>query len=645
MRLEAVPYPPDTAVKAKPKSSPAKSVAIHLVNLLCRPTRIRRRAIWSAFALTGVLFLIIERRHADDLQLTVSTLGGYVPYSISDAISHYGEVEQVEQNRWDDVVDPNSGSSVKKPKFHLLIPTPDTNASANLCKTLMSAAILNYPPPTLIHYGDAGGAFTRPGADIVRNVFSFLLGKEAHDDDLILVVEQESWFQLPAEVAVNRFFHGLQDSNELLLKQYGQNMTSNETANLSTDSPKYTQKVLFGAQKQCSNPRADPACNSVPQSSLPKDIYGPQTDRHPSGRYNRPHFMDSNMVMGRVSDLLPIFKLATELLEFEDIGKYGSQHIFSQLFGEQEYHRALYLNSIAPKSRWRQWMNSKTEPSNTPPPVPGRNYELGIGLDYASSIFQIMDNSAKDVKSMRFDNASIIASPSKLSAASFKTPPHLPPDLTLSRSPFSLHQVSAPNPSPPFSALDNLPEENISWAEIQLATNLIIPGSSVPAMLDYRGEEGLMRNTWREMWYFEFGRALMRQYIRSPQGPIAASSGDKWWDLRGGKGGVWDERGEWREWMDVCAGTSDELFGDGKGLFGMEDESVGGEKPVHTTSGERISGQDHPETEAKSKEEGLARQKHMGHDVETPAVQGNKNPTLPTEDIRTANQNNDEENY
>ena len=72
---------------------------------------------------------------------------------------------------------------------------------------------------------------------------------------------------------------------------------------------------------------------------------------------------------------------------------------------------------------------------------------------------------------------------------------------------------------------------------------------------------------------------------------------------------------------------------------------MGGEKPVHTTSGERISGQDHPQTEAKSKEEGLARQKHMGHDVETPAVQGNKNPTLPTEDIRTANQNNDEENY
>jgi len=99
---------------------------------------------------------------------------------------------QVEHNRWDDVVDQKneSNSRLKKPKFHLLIPAPDTNATANLCKTLSSAAILNYPPPTLIHYGNEEKTFSRPGADIVRNIFSFLLGKEAHGDDLILVVEE-----------------------------------------------------------------------------------------------------------------------------------------------------------------------------------------------------------------------------------------------------------------------------------------------------------------------------------------------------------------------------------------------------------------------------------------------------------------------
>jgi hypothetical protein len=167
MPLEALPHA-DKPTKARPKSSPAKKVAVHLVNQLRRPTRLRRRAILSIFALIGIVFLIIGRRHAvshriypkygklqtnavfqDDLQRTASNLGGYIPSSITDAISHYGEIEQVEHNRWDDAIDPNNGSNshVKKPKFHLLIPTPDTNATVNLCKTLSSAAILNYPPP------------------------------------------------------------------------------------------------------------------------------------------------------------------------------------------------------------------------------------------------------------------------------------------------------------------------------------------------------------------------------------------------------------------------------------------------------------------------------------------------------------------
>lgn len=53
----------------------------------------------------------------------------------------------------------------------------------------MSAAVLNYPPPTLISYGNKEHD-ERPGADIVSNIFNFLYGKEAHDDDLILVVEE-----------------------------------------------------------------------------------------------------------------------------------------------------------------------------------------------------------------------------------------------------------------------------------------------------------------------------------------------------------------------------------------------------------------------------------------------------------------------
>lgn len=80
------------------------------------------------------------------------------------------------------------------PRFHLLIPTPDKNATASLCKTLLSAAILNYPPPTLLRYGKQPKAYVRPGADVVRNILTYLLGKEVHDDDLVLVVEDGMTF-------------------------------------------------------------------------------------------------------------------------------------------------------------------------------------------------------------------------------------------------------------------------------------------------------------------------------------------------------------------------------------------------------------------------------------------------------------------
>jgi hypothetical protein len=91
--------------------------------------------------------------------------------------------------RWDDDLEDKSlgNSIIKTPKFHLLIPA--IIPTANLCKTLLSAAILNYPPPTLVSYGATDGN-NRPGADVVRRTFSFLLGKEVHDDDLLLVLEE-----------------------------------------------------------------------------------------------------------------------------------------------------------------------------------------------------------------------------------------------------------------------------------------------------------------------------------------------------------------------------------------------------------------------------------------------------------------------
>jgi hypothetical protein len=81
-----------------------------------------------------------------------------------------------------------SSAQFKRPKFHLLIPTPAKKPAANLCKTLLSAAVLNYPPPTLIRYYEEEGEHL--GYDVVKKTLNFLQGKEAHEHDLVLIIEE-----------------------------------------------------------------------------------------------------------------------------------------------------------------------------------------------------------------------------------------------------------------------------------------------------------------------------------------------------------------------------------------------------------------------------------------------------------------------
>jgi hypothetical protein len=87
-----------------------------------------------------------------------------------------------------------------------------------------------------------------------------------------------------------------------------------------------------------------------------------------------------------------------------------------------------------------------------------------------------------------------------------------------------------------------------------------------------------MGQMWTKMWFHDRARDLLKWYVKSPNVPVAAQAamegGGRWWDLRGGKGGVWTDRGEWLDWNEVCGEFHEEVFGDGKGEFGSEKEAV-----------------------------------------------------------------------
>jgi hypothetical protein len=79
-----------------------------------------------------------------------------------------------------------------------------------------------------------------------------------------------------------------------------------------------------------------------------------------------------------------------------------------------------------------------------------------------------------------------------------------------------------------------------------------------------------------KLWWHPHARRLLASYLRRSASKEFASEaaigGERWWDRRGGRGGVWTSRGEWIDAGDLCAPFGEEVFGDGKeGWVGMEE--------------------------------------------------------------------------
>ncbi|KAL8951880.1 MAG: hypothetical protein Q9183_007429 [Haloplaca sp. 2 TL-2023] len=350
---------------------------------------------------------------------------------------------------------------------------------------------------------------------------------------------------------------------------------------------------MFGADKLCwPNSAEDPACAAIPYSTLPKDIYGSLTDNSPDGFHNRPRYLNSGTVMGPVKDVRAIYELAVKKVEKDNRGVLGDQFVFAEIFGEQEYQRETTRQSTqGTGGKWFEWLSSALGGEDSPlsanttiknmTVVPGHRYEFGIGLDYESKMFQTMTHSADDVEYVTRNDSS------RTRQLINEKHPDLDVDLTL---PFDLQLAHGPlwysspgNHSldpvdgillPHSDYLDDLPE-HLSWDELPLATNLF--AQAVPALLHINGDKSLLVDWWSSMWFHPYSRAILRRFIRSTQtrkaAQAAASGGQSWWDMRGGRGGVWTDGGHWMSWHDVCKGTEEVVFGDGKGTWGKEEGS------------------------------------------------------------------------
>lgn len=230
-------------------------------------------------------------------------------------------------------------------------------------------------------------------------------------------------------------------------------------------------------------------------------------------------------------------------------------------------------------------------------------YEFGITLDYESRIFQDMasypdlfnttTHKTSDIRFLSFTRPNLVHSPSRTAAHLYSDPLRLPPEL--------LHPLSPGGRSSPFGltttrynlseilkavshAIDEkLPRgENtaseitmIHWPNLQFATNLVVPRGSVPSILDMarvssssgpdsetqteeKVDSGEIDKYWARMWFqqkqdhntreqrYTPVKDLLDEYLH-PNRYIyaleAAGGGRNWWNMRGGRGGLWTDQG------------------------------------------------------------------------------------------------------
>jgi hypothetical protein len=491
-------------------------------------------------------------------------------------------------------------TSLAKPsRLHLLVPA--TTSNENLCKTILSALILNYPPPTLINFNKT---FEDEGWDNgthtgkIRGVLDFLSDAEqVQDDDIVLVIDgYDIWFQLPSQVMLSRFRKLVKDSNVKLRQRYGSTFQSRSHNGFGKNDNRYELSVLFAADKICwPNSYTDPACSSVPESTLPADAWGPATDQDPAAFLNRPKYLNSGTVIGKAADLRMVYKQAVQKVEVEEKGQLGDQFVFAEIFGEQEYMREADRQSrLSAGARWREWVSEQLglqsrNPLNTsifPANVNTfcEEFEFGIGLDYEAQLFQTLTHSHGDLEFLKYSNTTKLVEAQDLHRVNLRSEVQLSEDLQNIPGPFHLKSPVNNTITPLSSDLDHLPATDSSWADIGLASNLHVP--SIPSLFHFNGDKEYLTSWWPSMWFQPWGRALLRRYIRTPPASDIL-------DSRGGKGGVWASDNTFLQWSDLCGGYEDAIFADGKGLWGKEEGGI----KIYNAFGKLIAGEEDEELE------------------------------------------------
>lgn len=421
--------------------------------------------------------------------------------------------------------------------LQLLIPT-SRMADVDLCKTILTAQVLNYPVPVLIPWGNSSTGL--PVAKRARmqskvaHTYKYLKGLPVEMDDAVTILLDgpDTWFQLRPDQLLQQYFEVMASANSRLRKQYGEEQA-------------VEQKLLFAAQNSCvSKNAADLACSAIP---------APVRD-------GAPRYMGNGAIIGKTKHLRAFLKRAYHLVQKDPPNKLLST--YSEIFGQQEYQRKSLKRSPPPSNGLKRYFGFAEripEKNNTVPPLPtphNETYEFGIGLDYNNNIGFATSLGADKVdwRKQHPLTKDMIAS-------------SLPPFWT----------VSGREPHIPHAA---------TWSDISLLR--VKDTDTIPAMIHHQptalsgaDSSHMRRDWWSKLWLQPHARALYTSAEQLPATAVAAvvredGQEELYWNRHTwtDKAGAWMPDNEFSRWQDICGAEKQwkEVFRDDQGPWtGLDD--------------------------------------------------------------------------
>lgn len=364
------------------------------------------------------------------------------------------------------------------------------------------------------------------------------------------------------EVLISRYHAINAKSDERLAKRLGNAFRAEDLR----------QTIVFGAGKRCApNQLHTVACYPIPESPLPSDLYGANTDTVMGrNKYTslRQRYLNSGYVIGPVADVRRMFRRAAEKatavkdhIDWDngshdsDLMYHGSdQSVFNTMLGEQEIQREVMrrrhlsrLQKLVDPARRKPsyiegtLIDDPLDPSFTHEPMEhkaGKPDEFGIGLDFFSELGQQTVNAEEDGRWINYgENVSeqvkdrhMFDCPSRVTGA-------LVQDVRDSRS--------------PFDGLDGLTAD---WTGVPLYTNLCL--DTIPVMVHHNGDKAARKYAWPRLWLQPHAREFLSQLGHGPSGASLEDDASR-------GAGAFTVDGSFLDWRELCPVEFDaEIFRD-----------------------------------------------------------------------------------